>query len=93
MNNEQKFTLKEFSTEEGKKVTAAIEELVQDLHGKLVAVPYVDVDGTLKAQIHVYKKVELVPKEVESIPSPYLDEQTTDTKTEESSESDSEELA
>jgi len=90
MQNEPQYKLTNFSPEEGPKVLAEIDQVLEKYNGQFVCLPTIEKNGTLGAKVEVFKKVELVPKE---IISPYTDEQTTDTETEEGGESDSEELA
>jgi len=84
MQNEPKYTLANFSAEEGPKVLAEIDQVLEKYDGQFVCLPTIEKNGTLGAKVEIFKKVELVPKE---IISPYTDEQTTDTETEEGSDS------
>lgn len=69
MQNEPKYSLASFSPEEGKKVLAEVEEVLNKNNAQFVVQPLINQNGTIGAKVEVYKKVELIAKD---IPTPYL---------------------
>jgi hypothetical protein len=69
MSTEPKFQLQEFPAEEGKKITEEFEQFLTKHNAHLAVVPIINQNGTLGAQAHILKKVELVPK---ATPSPFV---------------------
>lgn len=67
--NESKYSLANFSPEEGKKVLAEVEEILNKNNAQFVVAPLINQNGTIGAKVEVYKKVELIAKD---IPTPYL---------------------
>lgn len=83
MQKDPKYTLTDFSTEEGKLISADLDAVLVKYNGQFVVTPFINPNGTLAAKVELFKKVELVPKE--GIESPYA-ETKPDTAAEEGSE-------
>ncbi len=67
--NKQQFTLLPLDQKEGEVVIAKLKEFLDGLSIDLVAGPVINQNGTLGAEVKVFKKVELVAKEA-GIPFP-----------------------
>lgn len=79
---EPKFSLVDYSPADAKTVLEELDAVLVKYDGQFVVTPVINPNGTIGAKAEVFKKVELVPKSVET---PYLNEEP-DTKAEEGSE-------
>lgn len=69
--SDPKFQLVDFSTEEAKVLMAEVDVVMAKYSAAFVVAPTFTQDGRVEAKLHVYKKLELVPK---GVPSPFVNE-------------------
>lgn len=87
MPTDPKYTLSDFTPDEAKLLTTDIDAALAKYNAQFIVTPIINQNGTIGAKVELFKKVELVPKSVES---PYANpEETTDAAPEESSEGNS----